>query len=55
MTYAESLDGVKTWYQQVSENLNLNSCVVALVGNKCDMIDLVEVSNKQAKQVQVDI
>lgn len=41
MTYAESLDGVKTWYQQVSENLNLNSCVVALVGNKCDMIDLV--------------
>ena len=37
MTYAESIDGVRTWYEMVKEHLNVSEVVVALVGNKCDM------------------
>ena len=39
MTYADSLDGVKTWFSMVSEHLNMAKTVVALVGNKCDCND----------------
>ena len=55
MTYPESLEGVKTWYEQVTGNLNINQCAVALVGNKSDMLEQIQVSNKQAKQLQQEI
>lgn len=55
ITYAESLEGVKVWHKQVLENLNINQCAVALVGNKSDMLEQTQVSNKQAKQLQQEI
>ena len=41
ITYAESLEGVKIWHKQVLENLNINQCAVALVGNKSDMLEQI--------------
>jgi small GTP-binding protein len=38
-TYADSLEGVRQWYQLVSEHLDMSRIVIALVGNKCDLQD----------------
>jgi tRNA U34 5-carboxymethylaminomethyl modifying GTPase MnmE/TrmE len=55
MTYADSLDGVKTWFSMVSEHLNMAKTVVALVGNKCDCNDEIQVSPQQARHLQQEI
>jgi GTPase SAR1 family protein len=45
MTYADSVDGVRQWYNMVQEHLNLNKVVVALVGNKCDNFEDIQVNH----------
>ena len=37
-TYAESLDAVVEWYKLLSEAVDPETMVIALVGNKCDDI-----------------
>ena len=44
MTYGDSLDGVKQWFNMVSEHLVMSKVVVALVGNKSDCNDEIQVS-----------
>ena len=41
MTYAESLEGVLTWYKMAQEHMNLDNSVVCLIGNKCDMMESI--------------
>jgi small GTP-binding protein len=52
MTYADSVDGVRQWYNMVQEHLDLNKVVMALVGNKCDCNDEIQVNPQQAKHLQ---
>ena len=47
-TYAESLDAVSEWYKLLSEIIDPESLVIALVGNKCDDIHKQEVSLRDA-------
>ena len=49
MTYPESLEGVLNWYKMAKEHMDLDEAVVCLVGNKCDMVEQLMVTNKTAK------
>ena len=35
-TYADSLGGVKEWFEDIKEKVNLEETVLVLCGNKCD-------------------
>ena len=48
MTFQESLEGAALWYKQVTEQSSVTNCVVALVGNKCDYTNMIQVSNRSA-------
>lgn len=47
-TYAESLDSVTEWYNLLTEIIDPETLVIALVGNKCDDIHKQEVSLRDA-------
>ena len=49
MTLTESIEGVKSWYNMVQEHLDMDTIVIALVGNKSDMVENIEISSKDAK------
>ena len=51
MTYAESLEGVLAWYKMAKEHMDLTQSVVCLVGNKCDKMDSIQVTNKAAAEM----
>lgn len=48
-TYEESLDGCKIWYNMLKEHIDPKELVIALVGNKSDNVDNVQVSVKSAE------
>ena len=54
-TYAESLDAVSEWYKLLSEIIDPESLVIALVGNKCDDIHKQEVSLRDAQKIKAAI
>ena len=35
-TYADSLAGVKEWFEDIKEKVSLEQTIVVLLGNKCD-------------------
>ena len=35
-TYSDSLDGVKEWFKDIKEKVDLENVVIALCGNKVD-------------------
>jgi hypothetical protein len=41
MTYSDSLDGVRAWFNMLGQSVDTNKIVLALVGNKCDMTDQI--------------
>lgn len=51
-TYADSLEGVRQWYQLVQEHLDMSRTIIALVGNKCDLQDKIEVTPQQAQHLK---
>lgn len=55
MTYGESIDGLKEWYNLVTEHLDTDKIVVALVGNKCDCADDIQVTQVQKKEFAEEI
>ena len=54
-TYADSLEGLRTWYDQVQEHVNVNQVVIAVLGNKCDMLDECQVTTAEAKRFAKEI
>ena len=54
-TYSESLDQVKDWFKLLSDIIDPESLVIALVGNKCDDINRQEVALRDAKKVKDEI
>ena len=38
-TFKESLDGARTWFNQIKQQLDLDEVILALVGNKCDNLE----------------
>ena len=46
----KTFDGVKLWLDAIYKHCDLNIPKV-LIGNKCDLVDLREVSEKEARQI----
>ena len=42
-TYSDSLQGVKEWFEDMKEKVDLNETVLALVGNKVDNVNDMQV------------
>lgn len=51
ITDGESLSGAQEWYNLLAQQADLNTLVLALVGNKSDDIERAEVSRKDAQLV----
>ena len=58
-TFKDSFDSAKTWIQDLKDNANISDILIAIVGNKCDLEDKLEVTTEEAhqfaKQVSADI
>jgi GTPase SAR1 family protein len=39
MTFKESFDSAKNWVRELRENSNVTDMVIALIGNKSDLIE----------------
>ena len=47
-TFMESFESAKNWVQDLRENANKPDILIALVGNKCDLTDKLEVVFEEA-------
>jgi small GTP-binding protein len=47
-TFRESFESAKNWVQDLRENANVPDLIIALVGNKCDLTDKIEVTLEEA-------
>ena len=54
-TYSDSLGGVKEWFEDMKEKVDLSETVVALVGNKVDDIEGNQIPISQANLVKKEI
>ena len=47
-TFKESFESAKNWVQDLKQNCNVPDVLIALVGNKCDLTDRLEVTFEEA-------
>ncbi len=47
-TYRESFESAKRWISDLKENTNVPDLLIALVGNKSDLTDRMEISLQEA-------
>ena len=55
LTDVDSLKSAQEWYDQVMNQVDITELTIALVGNKADDIDRVEVSKKDADKLAFDV
>ena len=48
VTYPESFEAAKTWVKDLKENSNVEDMVLAIIGNKSDMMDKYAVQLEEA-------
>ena len=49
MTSIESFEGVQNWFRMVEDHLDPSNTVIAIVGNKCDNIEMSAIKLTEAK------
>ena len=58
-TFEESFENAKKWVEDLRANANIPDMVLAIVGNKCDMVDQLQVqmetADKYGKLVKAEI
>lgn len=47
-TFRESFESAKNWVQDLRDNANIPDLIIALIGNKCDLTDKIEVGLEEA-------
>lgn len=59
MTFKESFESAKNWIRELRENSNVVDAVIALVGNKSDLIGEAQVNSEEiyeyAREIKADI
>lgn len=51
MTYSESLEGLIEWYKMATDHADMESTVVVLIGNKCDLFEHQQVSRNVSQEM----
>ena len=54
-TFSDSLQGVKEWFSDMKEKVDLTQVVICLLGNKVDDYDNNQITLKQADIVKLEI
>ena len=59
MTFKESFDSAKNWIKELKENSNVPDPMIALIGNKSDLIGEAQVNSEEiyeyAREIKADI
>ena len=54
-TFKESFDSAKNWVQDLRQNCNVPDVLIALVGNKCDLTEKLEVTFEEADSFKREV